>query len=157
MEKEIKQLLDELFELIGIKVQVEIKEERDSSADAQNDGKVYKVEIGETESAGLLIGAHGTTLAAIQSFLTIAMKQKTGDWVKISVDIAKWTEKQNARLVELAKSAAERARQTKEDQKLYNLNATQRRIIHMTLSTEEGIETLSEGEGEDRVLIVRAK
>src|SRR5260370_1291544 len=126
MEKEIKNLLDELFKLIGIEIEVEIREERDSSTDAQNDNgqgeKVYKVEIGETESAGLLIGAHGTTLAAIQSFLTIAMKQKTGDWVKISVDIAGWSEKQNARLAELAQSAAERARQTKEDQKLYNLN-----------------------------------
>ncbi len=151
MEKEIRNLLTELFKLIGIKVEIEIKE-------TEEDGeKIYKVELDPGESAGLLIGAHGTTLSAIQSFLTISLKQKTGEWVKISLDVAGWSEKQNARLQDLARSTAERARQTGEAQKLYNLNATQRRIVHLFLKDDSDIETVSEGEGEERYLVVKLK
>ncbi len=147
MEKEIKELLTELFDLIGIKASFNITLEED----------FYKIEVEDTESAGLLIGAHGTTLAAIQSFLTIAMKQKTGEWVKISLDIANWNKKQNDRLTDLATQAAERARQTGEEQRLYNLNPQARRMVHMALANDTEIETLSEGEGENRYLIIKIK
>jgi spoIIIJ-associated protein len=147
MEKEIKELLTELFELIGVKASFNITLEDD----------FYKIEVEDTESAGLLIGAHGLTLSAIQSFLTIAMKQKTGEWVKISLDIANWSKKQNDRLTDLAKETADRARQTGEEQRLYNLNGQARRMVHMALSETAEIETLSEGEGENRYLIVRVK
>lgn len=151
MEKEIKNLLEELFKLIGIEVKIDIKEE------SQEGETIYKVELDPGESSGLLIGAHGFTLSAIQSFLTISLKQKTGDWVKISLDIAGWSEKQNERLAEMARTTAERARQTGEEQKLYNLNPVQRRAVHVALKDETDIETLSEGEGQDRYLIVRIK
>ena len=147
MEKDIEKILTELFDLIGIKVDFKVTKSED----------VYKVEIGETESAGLLIGAHGLTLSAIQSFLAMAIKQKTGEWITLSVDIAGWSEKQNQRLAELAQQTAERARQTGEPQSLYNLNPVQRRSVHMALANETDIETVSEGEGQDRYLIVRLK
>src|SRR5579859_2978391 len=120
MEKDIEKILTELFDLIGIKVEFKVTKS----------DEVYKVEIGETESAGLLIGAHGLTLSAIQSFVAIAIKQKTGEWITLSVDVAGWGEKQNQRLSELAIQTAERARQTGEPQSLYNLNPVQRRAVH---------------------------
>lgn len=149
---EIKNLLGELFSLIGINPGIEVSEEKGEDGEAS-----YKVEIDPGESAGLLIGAHGATLSAIQSFLTIAIKQKTGEWVRLSMDVAGWGKKQNERLIELARSASERAKQTGEPQKLYNLTSSQRRIIHMALAEDKEIETESQGEGQDRYLIVKAK
>ncbi len=151
MEKEIESTLAELFDLIGIKVGAEV------SVEEQEGEKVYKVEIDPGESAGLLIGAHGSTLAAIQSFVAIAIKQKTGEWIKLSLDIAGWSEKQNQRLIEMAEQTANRVKQTGEEQKLYNLTPVQRRIVHMALSKDSEVVTLSEGEGQDRYLIVRPK
>ncbi len=151
MEKEIQSILDELFKLIGIEVKVEITSEK------QDKETIYKVELDPGESAGLLIGLHGSTLAAIQSFLGIALKQQTGVWVKISLDIAGWSEKQNQRLIEMAEQTAARAKQTGEEQKLYNLTPSQRRIVHMALSTDTEIVTTSEGESRDRYLIVSLK
>ncbi len=154
MEKEIsgeiKNLLGELFSLIGIDAKVEVTTEKGEKT-------FYIVKIDDTESAGLLIGSHGLTLSAIQSFIAIAIKQKTGEWVNITLDISDWSKKQNERLEELAKQTAERAKQTKEDQKLYNLNPMQRRIVHMALSTDSEIETFSEGEKQDRYLVVKVK
>jgi spoIIIJ-associated protein len=145
MEKDIKKLLDELFDLIGIKVKVDVKK----------DGEAYKVEIDPGESAGLLIGGHGLTLAALQSFVAIAIKQQTGEWLTIIVDIAGWSEKQNQRLIEMAEQTAARVIQTGEEQKLYNLTPLQRRVVHTALSTNADITTSSEGEGQDRYLIVK--
>lgn len=147
IEKELKDLLTELFKLIGIQVEIKVKKEEE----------VYKIELDPGESAGLLIGAHGMTLSSIQSFLAVAMKQKTGEWVTISLDIAGWSEKQNARLTEMAQQTAERVKQTGEEQRLYNLNAMSRRVIHMALAQDEKVETLSEGEGQDRYLVVRLR
>lgn len=147
MEKEIESLLNELFDLIGIKATFDVQKEND----------VYNVEVDPGEQAGLLIGAHGATLTAIQSFISIAIKQKTDEWVRVNMDIAGWNKKQNERLEELALQAAARAKQTREEQKLYNLNASQRRIVHMALSKDSDIVTESQGEGQDRYLIVKAK
>lgn len=152
----VSNLLEELFKLIGIEVGVEISEEKDPSADAQ-DATFYKVALEPGESAGLLIGARGMTLASLQSFVTIALKQQTGDWVKITMDVAGWNEKQNDRLNDMARQTAERARETGEAQMLYNLNGQQRRIVHMALKEESDIETFSEGEGSDRYLVIKVK
>jgi spoIIIJ-associated protein len=147
---EIKTLLEELFKLIGIEVKIEVSE------DKSGDEVIYQVELDAADSAGLLIGSHGMTLSSIQSFLTIALKQKTGEWVKIVLDIAHWAEKQNERLNELAQQTAERAKQTGEEQKLYNLSASSRRIVHMALRDSDVV-TESVGEGQDRYLVVRPK
>jgi spoIIIJ-associated protein len=151
MESQIQSLLNELFKLIGIDVEVNV------TPSQEGEETIYKVELDPGSSSGLLIGSHGMTLSSIQSFVTIALKQQTGDWVKVSVDISGWSEKQNTRLAELAQQTAERAKQTREEQKLYNLNPQARRIIHMTLAEDKEIETTSEGEGQDRYLIVRPK
>lgn len=151
MQKNIESLLTELFKLIGIEVGIKISE------NTTEEGIVYIVELDPGESAGLLIGARGMTLASLQSFLTVALKQQTGDWVRITLDIAGWSEKQNERLNEMATQTADRARETGEDQKLYNLNGQQRRIVHMALKEQTDIETFSEGEGLDRYLVVKVK
>ena len=56
----------------------------------------------------------------------------------------------------MATQTANHVKQTGEEQKLYNLTPTQRRIVHMALSTDKEIETTSEGEGQERYLIVKA-
>lgn len=151
MEKEIQSLLSELFKLIGIEVKLEIKEEK------EGEETTYKIELEPGESSGLLIGGHGQTLFALQSFVAIALKQKTGEWVKVVIDVSNWGQKQTERLTDLAQQTAERARQTGEEQRLYNLNPMQRREVHVALKEEGDIETLSEGEGQDRYLVVRLK
>jgi spoIIIJ-associated protein len=72
------------------------------------------------------------------------------------VNVGDYMQKQEEQLRDLAAATAERARETGDPQLLYNLNPSQRRIIHMALS-EEDVETVSEGEGRDRHLVVSLK
>jgi len=85
------------------------------------------------------------------------VRRDFGEWVRITVNVGDYQEKQELRLKELATQTSERAKETKEPQYLYNLTPNQRRIIHLTLSEDKEIETESQGEGKERFLIVRVK
>ena len=113
------------------------------------------VDIDAKEETGLLIGRRGETLNSIQTILGIMARQKTGEWARIIVNVGDWREKQESHLKELADQAALRAKETGQPQPIYNLSASQRRVIHLALAEDPEVETISEGEGEERYLIVK--
>ncbi len=144
-----EKMANELLSLMGTKVQVKASEDKKNEA--------VRIDIETEEETGLLIGRHGETIEAIQSILGMMLKKKTGDWVRIIVDVGGWREKQEERLRDLATQTAERAKETGEGQPLYNLSPAQRRIIHLTFVDDSDIETESVGEDEERYLIIRPK
>lgn len=146
----VQTITEELFDLLGIEAKIEVTEQSDEE-------KTLEVQIESPEETGLLIGAHGSTLESIQSFLGMAVRQKLGDWRRIVVNIGDWKEKQEEHLSSLASQAVSRVKSTSEPQRLYNLSPSQRRIIHVLLAQDSEIETESEGEGEDRHLVIKLK
>lgn len=152
-KKEIESILSQLVELLGIQVSFIV--EKESTPAGEEDS--YRVTLDSPNEAGILIGAHGSTLFALQSFLSLALRQRFGDWVHVNVDVGDWKKKQEDHLVDLAKQTAQRAISTGEPQQLYNLTPDQRRVIHMALAEEKNVTTESEGEGRDRYLIIKAK
>lgn len=145
----VKGFAEELFTLMGVEVDFEVSEDKENNA-------VF-VDIDAAEETGLLIGHRGETITSIQAALGMMMRQKTGEFVRIIVNVGDWREKQEDQLRNLAMQAAQRVRETGESQPLYNLNAAQRRIIHVILAEEKDIETESHGEGQDRYLVVNLK
>lgn len=145
----VKKEAVKLIELTGLKIEMEIEQDKDNDA--------ILINLSSTDSAGLLIGRRGETVSAIQYILGMIMRQKLGGWVRIIVNVGDWRQKQEEQLTELAQGAAVRARETKEDQLLYNLNPSQRRVIHLALSHEKDITTQSQGEGRERHLIISTK
>lgn len=145
----LKEITAKLLELSGVVGTITVTKE-DSA-----EGDVFHVVIESEKEAGLLIGAHGATLTAIQSFLGMALRTRTGEWHRIVVDISGWRQKHEEYLISLAKQAADRAKQTGEAQYLYNLTPAQRRVIHTALTEMTGVKSESEGEGADRCLVVK--
>lgn len=70
-------------------------------------------------------------------------------------NVGDWRQRQEEYLLDLADESAKRALETGEPQHLYNLNAGQRRVIHLSLAEKKDIETTSEGEGRERYLVIR--
>lgn len=152
MEKQIKilqALATELFLLMGVKVSPVV------IFDKQNETFLVNIEAGK--ETGLLIGRKGDTLASIQTVLGIMLKQKTGEWIRIFVNIGDYREKEEDYLKNLAESAVARAKETGEPQMLYNLKPDQRRTIHLYLTDNGDVETESQGEGEERFLLIKPK
>lgn len=145
----VKGLAEELLDLMGVKADIKVSEDKKNEA--------VVVDIQAPESTGLLIGFRGEVLNAIQSAIGMMVRQETDEWVRVVVNVGDWREKQENQLRDLADQTAERARETGEPQPLYNLNPSQRRIVHMVLSEEKDLETESFGEGDERYLVVKPK
>lgn len=148
-EQILKRLADELLGLMSVSAKADV------SLDKENEAYIVNIDGGE--ETGLLIGKKGETLASIQTILGVLFKQKTGEWSRVVVNVGDYREKEEEYLKNLAATAASRAKETGEAQNLYNLKPWQRRVIHLYLSEDKGIETESVGEGEERYLVVKAK
>lgn len=116
----------------------------------------YRVHI-ETEETGLLIGYHGRTLESFQIMLSMLASKKLGEWVKTYVNVGDYREKREEALMLMAQRAAERALAVDRPVELAHLSPSERRVVHLTLSGDERIETESVGVGNSRTLLVKPK
>ena len=144
--KDIKVKTVKLMELLGSKAKVEVTEKDD----------FFSVDLKAEEETGLLIGRHGETINSIQAILALSLREELKE-KKIFVNVGNWREKQEEKLNEMAEQVYQRAIDTGEDQPVYNLSPSQRRIIHISLSEKKDVETESTGEGENRYLLVKPK
>ena len=147
--KKIEESAIKLLSLMGSLAKVNVT--------SDEEGQAVLINLETDEETGLLIGRQGETLTAIQTILGMIARKNFEEWVRITVNVGDWREKQETRLKDLATQTALRAKETGEPQYLYNLTPNQRRIIHLTLSEDKELETESQGEGKERFLIVRIK
>lgn len=108
----------------------------------------------EGSDAGLIIGKRGDTLNALQLLVQSAVAKHFPQSIRVVLDVSKYRERRRAAIIQLALNAAEKARSQKRLIRLRNLTAAERRVVHMTLQSDPTVFTLSEGEGENRVVIV---
>jgi spoIIIJ-associated protein len=146
LTKEVGKITRKLLKLMSTSATFEVKEDEENEA--------VLVDVDSQSEAGLLIGNRGETVSSLQAILSMMVKQKTSEWHRVLVNVANWREKQEERLKDLANKAADKAKETGDPQPLYNLNASQRRIVHTILSEDKSVKTESFGEGEERYLLV---
>ncbi len=145
----LEKIVNELMPLMATKATAEV------SFDKENEAYVVNIDAGD--ETGLLIGKKGETLDSIQTILGMMLKQATGEWNRVVVNVGDYREKEEDYLRSLAESTAQRAKETGEPQSLYNLKSWQRRIVHMHLAEKSDVMSESMGEGEERYLVVKAK
>lgn len=146
----LKEQTEQILELMGTPANVSVKENKDSES--------LEVDIEEGDATGLLIGKKGETLASLQTILGVMLKVKTGEWIRVLVNVGDYKEKEEDYLKSLAKTAAERAMTTKTPQNLYNLKSWQRRVVHMYLKDNfPDLQSESTGEGDERCLVIVPK
>lgn len=149
-KKDIDVVVDTTNELLKrLEVAGEVSAQEDETG-------AYQVHI-QTEETGLLIGFHGRTLESLQIILGIIVSKKLDKWVKVYANVGDYREKREEALMLMAQRAAERSLAMGRPVQLTNLTPAERRIIHLTLSGDERVETESVGEGADRTLFVKPK
>ena len=110
------------------------------------------------DDAGMLIGKGGETLRALQHLLLLVISKQTdvrfgpGEFM---FDVNDYLKERENYLVALAKNTAHEVRETRIARELTTMPASERRIIHVTLSNEGDIRTESAGEKGERRVIVR--
>lgn len=147
--KILTEITKQLFDLMSVNAQTEVGyEEKDN---------IFVIKVDAGDATGLLIGKRGETLLSIQNVIALLFKQKVGEWQNVVVNVGDYREKEEEYLKGIAEGAVQRALETGTPQNLYNLRPWQRRVIHLNLADNKKIETVSEGEGEDRHLIISPK
>lgn len=118
--------------------------------------EVYQVKI-ETEESGLLIGFHGETLGSFQLILGLLVYKKLGSWVRVVVEVGDYRARREEQLRAMAESYAAQVLATGQPISLPYLPPIERRIIHLALQDRTDVETVSEGEGNQRRVVIKPK
>lgn len=111
----------------------------------------------DTTENSLLIGREGRNLQALQYALRNFLSQFTEERIVVNLDIGGYHSNRVKQLEILATKTAKDVAKTKIAVKLDPMNSYERRIIHTKLADWKDVETVSEGEGQDRALIIRPK
>ena len=106
------------------------------------------------EELGLLIGRRGETLDALEYLVDRIVNRPPHERIRIILDAEGYRERTAEQLREMALRLSEKAARTGERIPCRPMNARDRRVIHLALRDEAGVETFSEGEGAFRCVVI---
>ena len=110
-----------------------------------------------SDNPGILIGKHGQTLNAVEYLLNCILNRSSLVKKKVFVDAEGYRERREQMLADLASRAAAKVKQTHQEIVLDPMPPRDRRIIHVTLQSDEDIRTYSRGEGMMRRVAVATR
>lgn len=128
-----------------------------ATAEVWRQNETFFVDI-KSEDSSLLIGKYGSNLDSLQFILAVRIKAQTqNNDFEIIIDVDSWRKQKEEKLKKLAMSLVEKVIASKKAESLYNLNASERKVIHTVLSDHPLVSTISEGEGLGRYLIIKPR
>jgi len=120
------------------------------------EGEENQVMVGITVNnpAGL-IGFRGRNLASVQFVLSLIVRSQVGEGIRVLLDVNNYRSEQKVRLEGMVRSLAEKVLLTGKEVSMANMSSYERRICHMVLLEIEGVTSESEGEGEERHVVIK--
>jgi spoIIIJ-associated protein len=116
------------------------------------------VHIEDGDNSGLIIGRDGQTITALQYLANRIISKSWPQSPRIQLDAGDYRQKQEEQLLSVAQFLSEKAKKSGRVQSTRPLSSFHRRVVHMALQDDRGVETRSKGEGHmKRVLILPVK
>jgi spoIIIJ-associated protein len=138
----LERCVQQIIEAADLEVKLVVKEGRDG------------VSLGlEGRDASFFLQEDGEVLRSLEHVLLRVWLQ-AGDPRRLRVECEGSRELRDAELRSMARALAEAVRQSGQPQESAPLNAYERRLIHVELAGEAGLQTFSVGEGRDRRVTV---
>ncbi|MCP4347727.1 MAG: KH domain-containing protein [Desulfobacterales bacterium] len=141
-----KNTLQRIIDFITTEATISIQE--------NSDRVMFNIEGG---NSAVLIGKRGQTLEAIQYLVEKVMNKHSEQRIRIQIDIEGYLDSRRTRLRSLATRLSEKAKRTGKPVTIGQLNAHDRRIIHLFLKDDGGVRTQSMGDGFYRKLVIYPK
>jgi spoIIIJ-associated protein len=137
--------LQGVLERMGIQADIDVNE--------ADDKIVLEIQTSDPE---VVIGRKGQVVDALQHLVSkVVYRERAGEKGKpIVVDSGGYREKHVQRLQSLAQRMGEKALATQAIVELSPMSAHDRRIVHMAIAAIPGLSSRSEGEGDDRHILV---
>lgn len=106
------------------------------------------------DDLAVLIGRHGRTLDSLQFLISSITSRIVGHRYPIVVDVEGYKARQRQKIEDIALNAADKAVDQDRSIKLRPMTPYERRIVHIALRGDDRVETVSEGEGRARRVVV---
>ena len=142
---EIKKIVEELLMVADFESDVAIQEEGDG----------FLVVNIQSVDAPYLIGHAGINLGALQQIIRLIVVKKLIEAPRFMIDVNHYQKNRLEFLKQTARDLTREAIMQKTTRRLEPMNAYERRIVHMCLAEIPGIKTESEGEGEERRVVIK--
>ncbi|HLD70950.1 MAG TPA: R3H domain-containing nucleic acid-binding protein [Negativicutes bacterium] len=156
----IKALVKEFLETMTVPV-LDLQVKEVSPDEKKASGGLTSADLREailveltTAEAQVLIGQNGQTLVDMQRLLRMMANKALQKNIHLSLDINGYTRKKMEYLSGLAKNVANEVFLTRQKKILPPMPAYERRIIHAELAGRQDVISESQGEGEDRRVVV---
>lgn len=141
-------LAQELLDHMGIRSEVTA---------IQRENGAYDLDI-QSDDAPLLIGHHGQVLTSLQVLLSLIARNKTGELLRIRVNVGNYREQLEERIIELVDKKAHRVLAEDIRETLYPMNSYLRRVVHLYIVEKyPDIATDSIGDEPNRRIIMMKK
>lgn len=132
--------------------------EIEATISAEDEDGVVRVVIDAGEENAFLIGKHGNTLSAFELLLKMIIAQKNnGEYQQLTVEIGNYRAEREEYLEGLVGRLKEEVETTGSEKAIKGLKPWERRYVHMLIKEDDMVYSESEGEGRDRVLVLKRK
>lgn len=137
--------LQGILDLFGLSGSVKVTEIDESTVEVAVSGG----------DLALLVGPRGTTLDALQDLARVVVQRRTGArHGRLLVDVAGYRQRRRQALAIFTRERAQEVLQDGLEQVLEPMGAADRKVIHDTANSIEGIQTHSEGEDPRRRVVI---
>jgi spoIIIJ-associated protein len=106
------------------------------------------------QNLGVLIGRRGDNLASLQFMVNLILSKGRRQWPRVVIDVENYRARREESLRSLADRIAYRVGRTGRPFTLEAMQASDRRVIHLSLRERGEIETYSIGEGVSRRVVI---
>lgn len=138
-----RDVLQRIIDFITTDATIAIKDESDKL--------LFKIEGG---NPAVLIGKRGQTLEAIQYLVEKIINKHFQERIRIQIDVEGYLETKRDSLQRLALRLSEKAKRTGKPATIGQINAHDRKIIHLALKDDNGVRTQSMGDNYYRKLVI---
>ncbi|MGM7703283.1 RNA-binding cell elongation regulator Jag/EloR [Pseudalkalibacillus sp. Hm43] len=129
---------------MGVELSVEVKEDED--------GTVLDL---SSEKIAILIGKRGQTLNALQYLTNLVANKSSDEYQRVILDAENYRERRKETLERLAHRLASKALKINKKVSLEPMPSMERKIIHMTLKSNNKVQTSSEGSEPHRRVVIK--
>ncbi|MFZ2186282.1 protein jag [Streptococcus parauberis] len=108
----------------------------------------------ETQEAGRVIGYHGKVLKSLQLLAQNFLHDHYSKNFAVNLNVHDYVEHRTETLIDFTQKVANRVLESEEDYTMDPMSNSERKIVHKTISTIEGVTSYSEGNDPNRYVVV---
>ncbi|MGF1373362.1 RNA-binding cell elongation regulator Jag/EloR [Streptococcus infantarius] len=108
----------------------------------------------ETPEAGRVIGYHGKVLKSLQLLSQNFLHDRYSKNFSVILNVHDYVEQRTETLIEFTRKAASRVLETGKDYVMDPMSNSERKIVHKTITSIEGVDSYSEGNDPNRYVVV---